>query len=43
VKAMGERPIILHPDGDLTINYFDTGGMPLNQLQIATRSRSSPA
>ena len=33
---MGERPIILHPDGDLTINYFDTGGMPLNQLQIAT-------
>jgi hypothetical protein len=36
VKAMGERPIILHPDGDLTINYFDTGGMPLNQLQIAT-------
>ena len=35
-KAMGERPIILHPDGDLTINYFDTGGMPLNQLQIAT-------
>lgn len=35
-KALGERPIILHPDGDLTINYFDTGGMPLNQLQIAT-------
>jgi hypothetical protein len=36
VKAMGERPIILHPDGDLTINYFDTGGTPLAQLQIAT-------
>jgi hypothetical protein len=35
-KAMGERPIVLHPDGDLTINYFDTGGMPLNQLQLAT-------
>lgn len=35
-KALGERPIILHPDGDLTINYFDTGGMPLNQLQLAT-------
>jgi hypothetical protein len=33
---MGERPIILHPDGDLTINYFDTGGMPLGQLQVAT-------
>ena len=35
-KALGERPIILHPDGDLTINYFDTGAMPLNQLQLAT-------
>lgn len=35
-KAMGERPIVLHPDGDLTINYFDTGGMPLAQLQLAT-------
>ena len=35
-KAMGERPIVLHPDGDLTINYFDTSGMPLNQLQLAT-------
>lgn len=35
-RAMGERPIVLHPDGDLTINYFDTGAMPLNQLQLAT-------
>ena len=35
-EAMGERPIILHPDGDLTINYLDTRGLPLNQLQIAT-------
>ena len=35
-RALGERPIILHPDGDLTINYFDTGGMPLAQLQVAT-------
>lgn len=35
-EAMGERPIILHPDGDLVINYFDTGGVPLNQLQLAT-------
>jgi len=35
-KALGERPIVLHPDGDLTINYFDTDGMPLNQLQQAT-------
>jgi hypothetical protein len=35
-EAMGERPIILHPDGDLTINYLDTRGLPLNQLQTAT-------
>jgi hypothetical protein len=35
-RAMGERPIILHPDGELTINYFDTGGLPLGQLQLAT-------
>ena len=35
-RMMGERPIVLHPDGDITINYFDTGGMPLGQLQIAT-------
>jgi len=35
-QALGERPIILHPDGDLTINYFDTGGLPLGQLQLAT-------
>jgi hypothetical protein len=35
-RALGERPIILHPDGDLTINYFDTGGLPLGQLQLAT-------
>ncbi len=35
-RMMGARPIILHPDGDITINYFDTGGMPLSQLQIAT-------
>jgi len=35
-RTMGERPIILHPDGDLTINYFDTGGLPLGQLQLAT-------
>jgi len=35
-RALGERPIVLHPDGDLTINYFDTGGLPLGQLQLAT-------
>jgi len=35
-RLMGCRPIVLHPDSDLTINYFDTSGMPLGQLQIAT-------
>ena len=25
----GARPIIIHPDGDLTINYLDTKGLPL--------------
>lgn len=35
-RAMGQRPIIVHPDGDLTINYLDSGGMPLGQLQVAT-------
>ncbi len=35
-RLLGERPIVLQPDGDLTINYFDTGSMPLGQLQVAT-------
>ncbi len=35
-RLMGQRPIVLHPDSDLTINYFDTGGVPLGQLQVAT-------
>ena len=26
------RPIIIHPDGDLTINYLDTKGLPLRQI-----------
>ena len=25
----GARPIIIHPDGDLTINYLDTKGLPV--------------
>jgi hypothetical protein len=25
----GARPIVIHPDGDLTINYLDTKGLPL--------------
>ena len=27
----GARPIILQPDGDLTINYLDTDGLPLTR------------
>ena len=30
------RPIIIHPDGDLTINYFDTHGLPLTAEQLAS-------
>jgi len=29
-KGMGEVPIILRPDSELTVNYFDTRGMPLS-------------
>jgi hypothetical protein len=34
----GTRPIIIHPDGDLTINYLDTKGLPLtpDHLSAAT-------
>ncbi|RRJ96025.1 hypothetical protein Ga0100231_018930 [Opitutaceae bacterium TAV4] len=35
-KALGATPIIIHPDGDLTINYFDTGKLPLNHLHLAS-------
>src|SRR5690606_41893274 len=35
-RSMGETPIIIHPDGDLTINYFDTGKLPLNHLHLAS-------
>jgi type IV secretion system protein TrbE len=35
-EALGERPIIIHPDGQLVINYLDTQGLPLNQLHIAS-------
>jgi hypothetical protein len=35
---VGARPIIIHPDGDLTINYLDTKGLPLtpDHLSAAT-------
>ena len=29
-------PIILQPDGSLTINYLDTGGLPLTPLHLST-------
>jgi hypothetical protein len=35
-ESLGEKPILIHPDGQLTINYLDTQELPLNQLHIAT-------
>lgn len=35
-EALGETPIVLHPDSDLTLNYLDTRGLPLTQLHLAT-------
>lgn len=35
-QAQGSTPIIVQPDGDLTLNYFDTQGAPLSNLQITT-------
>ena len=35
-QAQGSLPIIVQPDGDLTLNYFDTQGVPLSNLQITT-------
>ena len=35
-ESLGGRPILIHPDGELTLNYLDTQGLPLNQLQIAS-------
>lgn len=29
------QPIIIQPDGSLTINYLDTGGLPLNPLHLS--------
>lgn len=34
-QTQGCKPIIVQADGDLTINYFDTGGVPLTNLQIS--------
>lgn len=35
-EGLGESPILIHPDGELIINYLDTQGLPLNQLHLAT-------
>jgi len=35
-KALGETPIIVHPDAALTINYLDTQALPLTQLHLAS-------
>jgi hypothetical protein len=35
-QAQGHTPIVIQPDGDLCLNYFDTQGAPLNNLQITT-------
>ena len=32
----GARPIIIQPDGDLTINYLDTHGLPLTAEHLAS-------
>lgn len=34
--AMGETPIVIHPDAALTLNYLDTQRLPLTQLHLAT-------
>ena len=33
--TMGTVPIVVHPDTDLTINYFDTHKLPLGSSQIS--------
>jgi len=35
-QAQGHTPIVIQPDGDLCLNYLDTQGAPLNNLQITT-------
>lgn len=35
-EALGETPIIVHPDSPLTLNYLDTQGLPLTQLHLAS-------
>lgn len=35
-EELGETPIVIHPDAPLTLNYLDTRGLPLTQLQLAS-------
>ena len=35
-QAQGCAPIVIQPDGDLCLNYLDTQGAPLTNLQITT-------
>ena len=35
-QAQGYTPIVIQPDGDLCLNYLDTQGAPLTNLQITT-------
>ncbi len=35
-EALGETPIVVHPDAPLTLNYLDTQGLPLTQLHLAS-------
>lgn len=35
-EAMGEKPVVIHPDAGITLNYLDTQGLPLTQLHLAT-------
>jgi hypothetical protein len=34
-RAQGCEPVLINPNGDLTINYLDTSGGPLSPLHLA--------
>ncbi len=35
-QAQGATPIVIQPDGDVTLNYLDTHGAPLTNLQVTS-------
>lgn len=37
-QTQGQTPIVLQPDGELTLNYFDTQTLPLTRLQLSNAS-----